>query len=160
MEKQKILSVIGQFFKKLFLGLGLIIVVVVAVNWLFFGEDSGSTQQQIASEQIEVAVTSQTIKQIGSKYRYFFDIRNNDSKPFSGDVNVDLINAEGDSIYDNTFSTNQPIASGLGTSVYFDINTGPTSVHGANGIKTYSYTVKASGQTVKTGSGVISSLSQ
>lgn len=125
----------------------------------FSGGESEPTPQ-VVQEQREISVTSQNVKLIGGKYRYFFNIKNNDSKPFAGDVNIDLINAEGDSIYDKTFSSSQAVASGLGTSVYFDINTGPTSVHGANGIKTFSYTVKVGGQTVKTGSGSISTSSQ
>lgn len=159
MEKQQILAGVREFFKKLFLGLGLVIAVVIAIVWFSSGDDTNQAQR-VAHEQIDIVVSSQSVKEVGGKFRYFFNIKNNDTKPFSGDVNIDLINAEGDSIYDKTFSTNQSIASGLGTSVYFDINTGPTSVHGANGVKTYSYTVKADGQTIKTGSGAISSLSQ
>lgn len=107
-------------------------------------------------QPIEIVVTSQTVKSVSGKYRYFFDIRNNDSKAFVGDVNIDLINAEGDSVYDETFSTSRPIEAGLGTSVYFDINTGPVSVHGVNGIKTFSYTAKVNGSVVKSGAGVVS----
>jgi len=126
---------------------------------VFSGGESEPTPQ-IVQEQRDISVTSQNVKLVGGKYRYFFNIKNNDSKPFAGDVNIDLINAEGDSVYDKTFSSSQAIASGLGTSVYFDINTGPTSVHGANGINTFSYTIEVSGQTVKTGSGSISTSSQ
>jgi hypothetical protein len=159
MDKNKIISGVGVFFKKLFLGLGLIVVVVVAVNWLFFGDDAASTQQ-VAQKQIDIVVSSQTVKAVNGKYRYFFDIRNNSEEPFAGGVSVTVVNAEGDSVYDETFSTNQPISAGLGTSVYFDINTGPTSVHGVNGIKTYTYEAKVDGQVVKTGAGTIQPLSQ
>lgn len=108
-----------------------------------------------AVQPMEVVVTSQTVKSVSGKYRYFFDIRNNSEVSFAGDVSVDLVNAEGDSVYDKTFSTNQPISAGLGTSVYIDINTGPTSVHGVNGIQTFSYTAKVNGDVVKSGSGAI-----
>ncbi len=111
-------------------------------------------------QPMEIVVTNQTVKSVSGKYRYFFDIRNNSEVSFAGDVSVDLVNAEGDSVYDKTFSTNQPISAGLGTSVYFDINTGPTSVHGVNGIQTYTYEAKVSGQVVKTGAGTIQPLSQ
>jgi hypothetical protein len=111
-------------------------------------------------QPMEIAVTSQTVKSVGGKYRYFFDIRNNSEKSFAGDVRVDLVNAEGDVVYGDTFTTNQPIAPGLGTSVYIDANTGPTSVHGVNGIQTYTYEAKVNGQVVKTGTGTIQPLSQ
>lgn len=157
MEKQKILAGVGQFFKKLFLGLGLIIVVVVAVNWLFFGEDAAPAQQATQA-QIDVAVSSQSVKEVGGKYRYFFNIKNNDTKPFSGDVNIVVVNAEGDSVYEETFSTSQPLVPSGGTSVYIDANTGPTSVHGSYGVQTYTYTAKVGDGVVKEGSGTISAL--
>lgn len=111
-------------------------------------------------QPMEVVVTSQTVKSVGGKYRYFFDIRNNSERSFAGDVSVDLVNAEGDVVYGDTFTTNQPIAPSLGTSVYIDANTGPTSVHGVNGIQTYTYEAKVGGQVVKTGAGTIQPLSQ
>lgn len=157
MDKQQILAGVGQFFKKLFLGLGLVIVVVVAVNWLFFGEDTTPTQQ-VAHTQIDIAVSSQSVKEVGGKYRYFFNIKNNDTKSFTGDVKIVVINAEGDFVYDDTFSTSQPLVSGGGTSVYIDANTGPTSVHGSHGVQTYSFTAKVGAEVVKTGSGTISTL--
>lgn len=140
----------------------LISCVVFTAKLLISAFSGGESEpaQQVVQEQMEISVTSQNVKLVGGKYRYFFNIKNNDTEPFAGDVKITVINAEGDSVYDDTFSTSQPLVSGGGTSVYFDANTGPTSVHGANGIKTYSYTVKANGQTVKTGSGVVSSLSQ
>lgn len=157
MEKQKLLAGVGEFFKKLFLGLGLIIVVVVVVVWFSSGDDTKQTQQA-AQEQMEIAVSSQSVKQVGGKYRYFFNIKNNDIESFSGDVKIAVINAEGDSVYDDTFSTSQPLVSGGGTSVYFDATTGPTSVHGSYGVQTYSFTAKVGGKVVKTGSGTISAL--
>lgn len=158
MDKNKILAGFKRFLKGLLFGIVLIVVVVMAVNWLFFGDNEA--KQQISQEQIEIAVSSQTVKLVSGKYRYFFDIRNNDSQPFSGDVNIAVINAEGDSVYGKTFSSNQPIASGLGTSVYFDINTGLNSTHGSYGVQSYSYTAKVRGEVVKTGVGTIQPLSQ
>jgi len=109
-------------------------------------------------EPVNIVVTSQAIKYIDGKYRYFFNIKNNDSKSFAGDVTIDIINAEGNSIYDKTFTASKPIASGLGSSVYFDVNTGPTSIHGTNGILTYSSVVKVEGNIVAESSGNISSI--
>lgn len=111
----------------------------------------------VAPEPTEIVVTSQIVKSIGSKYRYFFDIRNKDTKPFNGSVSINLVNAEGDSVYDRTFSTDTAIAPELGNSVYFDASTGPTSVHGSYGVKTFTYTVKVGNDVVKNGSGIISS---
>lgn len=105
---------------------------------------------------LEIVVTSQIIKAVGGKYRYFFDIRNKDAQSFTGDVNINLVNALGQSIYDKDFTATEPISSGIGKSVYFDISTGPTSVHGENGIKTFTYVVKSNSKIVKSGSGTIS----
>lgn len=138
-----------------------ICVMVWGVRGIFSTANSPRPEVvQPVVQPMEIAVTSQTVKSAGGKYRYFFDIRNNSEESFAGDVSVDLVNAEGDSVYDETFSTNQPISAGLGTSVYFDINTGPTSVHGVNGIQTYTYEAKVGGQVVKTGVGTIQPLSQ
>jgi hypothetical protein len=111
----------------------------------------------VAPKPMEIVVTSQIVKSIGGKYRYFFDIRNKDTKPFNGSVSINLVNAEGDSVYDRTFSTDTAIAPELGNSVYFDASTGPTSVHGSYGVKTFTYTAKVGNNVVKTGSGVLSS---
>ncbi|MFA5736702.1 MAG: hypothetical protein WC893_00855 [Candidatus Paceibacterota bacterium] len=159
MNKNQILSGIWKFLKGLFFGLLLIVAVVTVVS-LFSSNEKIKSTPEVTQEQKNISVTSQNVKEVGGKYRYFFNIKNNDNEPFAGDVNIDLINAEGGSVYDKTFSSSQAIAPGLGTSVYFDINTGPTSVHGMNGIKTFSFTAKVNGQVVKSGSGSISVGSQ
>jgi hypothetical protein len=157
MDKNKILAGVIDFFKKLFLGLGLIVVVVIAVIWFSSGDDTNQAQQ-VAQEQIEIVVSSQSVKKIDGKYRYFFNIRNNSKESFAGGVSVDLVNAEGDSVYDETFTSSQPLLPGGGTSVYIDANTGPTSVHGSYGVQTYSYTAKVGSKVVKTGGGGISTI--
>jgi hypothetical protein len=103
-----------------------------------------------------IAVTSQIVKSVGGKHRYFFDIRNGDQTPFAGSVRIDLIGRAG-TLGRETFQTRSPIQPGLGTSVYFDINTGPSSVHGEYGITSFQYQVREQGQIVASGGGAISS---
>lgn len=120
------------------------------------GKKAGSEQAQ--AEKINVVVESQIIKKVDGKYRYFFDIRNKDIKNFEGDVSITVYNGLQDSpLGGDTFKTNKAIEPNLGTSVYFDIFTGPTSVHGENGISKFKYVVKKDGQTINEGEGVISS---
>jgi hypothetical protein len=137
--------------------IGCTVYSVSLVIGAFSGGDSEPTPQAV-QKQMEIAVSSQSVKEVGGKYRYFFNIINNGSEPFSGDIKIVVVNAEGDSVYDDTFSTSQPLVPGGGTSVYIDANTGPTSVHGSYGVQTYSFTAKVGGEVVKTGSGTISAL--
>jgi hypothetical protein len=109
-----------------------------------------------APEPFNIVVTSQIVKKVDGKHRYFFDIRNNDTKDFEGSVTIELINQEGRKLGNETFNTNKAISPNLGTSQYIDINTGPVSVHGASGISKFTYEVKVNNQTVRTGEGDIS----
>lgn len=107
-------------------------------------------------EQYNIVVTSQIVKKVDGKYRYFFDIRNKDTKPFEGSVSIALFTSElKNPIAGDAFNTTKAIEPELGTSVNMDANTGPTSVHGANGITKFTYTVKKGNDVVKTGEGVI-----
>ena len=42
-------------------------------------------------EPLDIAVTSQIVKKVDGKCRYFFDIRNNDTENFEGSVEIELI---------------------------------------------------------------------
>jgi hypothetical protein len=101
-------------------------------------------------------VTSQIVKAVGGKHRFFFDIRNQDDQPFSGSVEIELLGTNGNVIYADTFTTNQPIQPGVGTSQYVEASTGPVSVHGQNGVVSYRYTATSNGSVVRTGEGAIS----
>ena len=113
-----------------------------------------STDQEHV-EEFNIEVSSQIVKDIGGKYRYFFDIRNKDTKDFVGDVSIKIITQEGLTVGSDDFSAKSPISPSLGSSVYIDANTGPVSVHGANGTANYKYTVKVNGIAVKNGEGSI-----
>ena len=115
------------------------------------------TQSPKPVEKLNVVVTSQIVKKVDKKYRYFFDIRNKDSKNFEGSVSITVYNnLQSSPLGGDTFKTNKPIEPNLGTSVYFDINTGPTSVHGENGITKFKYVVKKDDQIINEGEGIIS----
>jgi len=110
------------------------------------------------TEKLNVVATSQIVKKVDGKFRYFFDIRNIDTKNFEGSVSITVYNnLQSSALGGDTFKTNKPIEPKLGTSVYFDINTGPTSVHGENGITKFKYVVKKDNQIINEGEGVISS---
>ncbi len=103
-------------------------------------------------EKYNIVVTSQIVKKIDGKHRYFFDIRNKDTKPFEGSVTISLFTSQlKNAIAGDTFNTNKAIEPELGTSVYTDANTGPPSVHGENGISKFKYTVKKGSKVVNSG---------
>lgn len=103
-----------------------------------------------------VDVTNQAIKSISGKYRYFFDVRNHDTRPFNGSVKIELYNdKQAGAIRSETFDTTSAIQPNLGTSVYFDIYTGPPLTDGAYGITHFKFTVTINGQTVNSGQGPI-----
>lgn len=107
-------------------------------------------------EKYKVEVASQIVKKVDGKYRYFFDIRNNDTKDFEGDVSITLYNElQKSTLGGDTFSTTRAIEPTLGTSQYIDIYTGPVSVHGENGISKFKFIVKKNGEIVSEGEGQI-----
>lgn len=115
------------------------------------------TDEPKAVEKYQVNVTSQIVKRVDGKHRYFFDIRNNDTKDFEGDVSITLFaEAYSNALGGDTFSTNRPVEPGLGTSQYIEINSGPEVIYGENGIGKFKYTVKKDGQIVNEGEGIIS----
>jgi hypothetical protein len=136
----------------------IIFISVVAAGWdSMFGSDTPVREVvQATAEPVEVVVTSQIVKAVGGKHRYFFDIRNQDDQPFSGSVKIELLGTNGNVIYTDTFTTNQPIQRGVGTSQFVEASTGPRSVHGDSGVVSYRYTVSVNGSVAKTGEGAIS----
>jgi hypothetical protein len=115
------------------------------------------TRTQKPVEKMNITVTSLIVKKVDGQYRYFFDVRNHDKKPWSGSATIELYNDKQEtSVGSNTFETTSPMQPGLGTSVYFDINTGPHLVHGEYGITHFKYSIKIQGQESNKGAGKIS----
>ncbi len=108
-------------------------------------------------KSFDIAVTNQTIKKVDNKYRYFFDIRNSDTKDFDGEVSIILLNAQNTKLGQETFNVTKSIESKVGNSVYIDINTGPVSAHGEYGVVKFTYEVKSNNAVVKTGGGIVQS---
>src|SRR6266702_4281116 len=101
--------------------------------------------------------TQKLVKKIDGQYRYFFDVRNHDKKPWSGSATIELYNDKQEtSVGSNTFETTSPMQPGLGTSVYFNIHTGPPLVHGEYGITHFKYSIKIQGQESNKGTGKLS----
>lgn len=143
--------------------IGSVLLIVLFIGIMVWGVkeilNTGSPRPEVVHiqvESLEIAVVSQAVKLVDGKYRYFLDIRNQDDQPFSGSVEIELIGAEGNRIYEDTFTTNQPIQPGVGTSQYVEASTGPVSVHGQNGVVSFRYTATSNGSVVKTGEGAIS----
>lgn len=108
-------------------------------------------------KKINVVVTSQIVKKVNGKYRYFFDIRNKDVDSFEGTVSILLYkNGQERELAGDSFNTKAPIESEIGTSVYVEAFTGPISEHGADGIVKFKYTVRKDNNVVNSGEGVIS----
>lgn len=120
-------------------------------------QETKTEETKKEAEKMKVEVTSQIVKKVDKKYRYFFDIRNNDTKPFEGKVSITLYNEkQTTALGGETFNTKQPMQPTIGNSVNFDIHTGPTSQHGEYGITKFKYSVKVNDVEVNSGEGTIS----
>lgn len=108
-------------------------------------------------DKLNVTVTSLNVKLVDGKYRYYFDVRNHDTRPFNGSATIGLYNNKQQTSVgpEETFDTTKPMEPTLGSMVYFDINTGPPSVHGEYGITHFKFTIKVNNQQVNSGDGLI-----
>lgn len=106
---------------------------------------------------IKLVVTSQIVKKVNGKYRYFFDIRNAGTEDFRGTVTVRLFNnLYKSALASDTFDAKSSyIAPSIGKSVYIDANTGPVSEHGENGLTKFTYTISVDKKDVANGDGQI-----
>lgn len=156
MEYKKDEDELIPVWARILVGLVIIGLIVFVASILTSAVTDGDNEieSQVVQEQMDISVTSQNVKLIDGKYRYFFDIKNNDDKSFVGDINIDLISAEGKSIYDKNFK-DASIGVGIGKSIYIDISTGPVQVHGVNGISNFEFTASKGDQVIKSGSGSI-----
>ena len=147
-------------------------ILIVTVVWIFISAITGNAKSKptenknevakatatptVQAEPFNIEVTSQIVKKVNGKYRYFFDVRNKDSKPFEGSVKISIYKANAKSaLAGDTFSTNRPIEPTLGNSVFTDANTGPVSEMGEYGLTDFKYEVIINKQVVKTGEGKI-----
>lgn len=104
---------------------------------------------------INIKVTSQIVKKVEDKYRYFFDIRNYDSDPFTGTVKIELYNKDSNLVTKDLFTTNSPIEPNIGKSVYLDAYTGTSEIHGDAGVTNFSFEVVKNDSVVASGNGDI-----
>jgi hypothetical protein len=116
---------------------------------------SGSTG--VTAKSFDIRVSSKTVKHVAGKHRYFFDIRNYDSKPFDGEVSITLVNNQpGITNGEESFQTTSPIPPNLGRSVFLEVNTGPVAVHGDSGVARFQFKAMLRDRIVSSGEGVIS----
>lgn len=149
--------------KKVWVVVG-IIAVMGLVGAVIESTDSGgkqTTQTQIQVsptttpaiiEKFDIQVTSVIVKKVDSKYRYFFSIKNADTKDFSGTVVITLFNSKGNRLAEQTFTAESQKAE-LSSSVYLDANTSP---EGEFGISKFKFVAQnANKQEVAKGDGAI-----
>jgi hypothetical protein len=116
-----------------------------------------SKNEQPESNKSDIVVKSIIVKKVNGKFRYFFDIRNNGTEEFSGEVSIFLHNNKQSSkLGGDTFATTHPINPMLGFGhTYIEINTGTPLVHGEYGITKFKYEVKVADKTIKLGENII-----
>lgn len=132
----------------------LLILLVPCIGSFF--TSGGPKEQKQHAKRMNVRVTSQIVKRVGDRYRYFFDIRNLDALPFDGHVKITLLNNQPGVINgEETFSTNGAVPEGLGKSVYVDATTGPILVHRDWGVAGFRYEVTTAEGIVASGEGTI-----
>lgn len=133
-------------------------VFLIAVNQQGgSGKKFSDRSTEFKSPSLDIRVESLTVKKVSGKFRYFFQIRNHDSVSFQGDIKISLKKANGNSHWNETFSTgSSPIQPNIAKVVYTDAHTGPPSVHGENGYTTFGFEATSRGRDLTRGSGKIS----
>lgn len=102
-----------------------------------------SRKAEEASRPAGVSVSHLVTKLVGDKYRYFFMIRNNSPTPWTGKVEITLLNTQpGITNGVGKFESSKPMIQQGGSVVFFDAHTGPASVHGDWSVAGFSYVVK------------------
>lgn len=105
----------------------------------------------VVIEKYDIQVESKIIKKIGSKYRYFFSIKNAGDKDFKGNLTIKGNTDVGDIPLIWGLYSNDPLKAGLSRSVYpsADINANPANM------KTFTFSATLNNQEVAKGSGKI-----
>jgi hypothetical protein len=89
-----------------------------------------------------MVLTNTIVKQVDGKFRYFFDFRNHDDKPWTGSVEVVLLNKmPGVTNGKEVFKVTSDIDPKLGNFFYMEAHTGPEAVHANASVVGFSYTV-------------------
>lgn len=140
--------------------IAIVLIFVIGIIAVIDASNDGKPAPQTASENSEIitydiSVTNQIVKKVDGKYRYFFDIRNSDSKDFHGEVTINLFNNQGNRLGAETFKLDNPLQPGLGFSRYIEINTAPQAIHDEYGITRFTYQAKVNGEIVESGEGSI-----
>ncbi len=135
-----------------------VLTIVVLIGIYIFGTDENDapTRKPIGDgEPIDIRVTNTMVKKVGKKYRYFFTVRNHDTKTLNGSAEITLLNKQPDTRNGNeTFNTTKPMQPDGGSSVYMDIYTAPT---GGWGVGSFSYEIVSQRMRVAGGTGAITS---
>ncbi len=159
-----------KYFKRTVIGIGVLFAVLLIALIADISNDSKPETQvdqntksadqqtpQVAVEPFNLEVTSQIVKKVDGKYRYFFDIRNRDTKDFDGEVTINLLKSNGNKLGATTIDESKAIEPNRGIARYVDINTGPVPQFAVDlGITKFTYEVKVNGKIAKTGEGTIS----
>jgi hypothetical protein len=104
---------------------------------------------------LDIAVTSLSVKKVDGKFRYFFQIRNDDSEPFDGEITIYLKREDGGTTWFETFSADKPLKPNKATFGYTDANTGPTEEYGEFKITNFEFELESKGRAATKGRGKI-----
>lgn len=115
-------------------------------------DPSNANVESSASAKLTASMSA--MKKVDEKYRYFFDVSNEDTKPFIGKMKILLFNKQSDSwmMYEGFDVAIDP---GVHKVFYIDTFTGPESVHGEFGISRFEYEAILGSKTVQKGKGEI-----
>jgi hypothetical protein len=159
-----------KYFKLTVIGIGVLFAILLLALISDISNDPKSETQaeqstkaedqqteQVAVEPFNLEVTSQIVKKVDGKYRYFFDIRNKDTKDFDGKVTINLLKANGNKLGSTTIDEDRAMKPDLGIARFIDANTGPVPIFAADlAITKFNFEVRVDNKVVKTGEGVIS----
>ena len=121
-------------------------------------DKTAKKKQPSELSRVDIRVESLIVKKTKGRHRYFFSIRNDGKKSFTGDVTIELLNKQPGVVNGKeTFVTESPIQPKGGQFVFVEVETGPVSVHGEWGVKRFRYEVRSSNQIVAKREGEISS---
>lgn len=155
-------SRLRKYVKRTAIGVAVLFAILVIALIVDISNDPKSTTQVEADkptaqqvEQYNIEVTNAIVKKVDGKYRYFFDIRNKDTKDFDGSIKIQLVTGDNVKLSSDTFTTDRPLKPNLGITRYVEANTGPTATNGETGYTKFIFELRQNNQIVGTGEGAI-----
>ncbi len=151
-----------KLWQKIAAGLTVAIIMFFIITSLFGSKSDkagggglkGSEFETIINQK-DITVKSLSIKHNEGKYDYWFDIRNNSTTTYNGQVHIALIDKNNKEIAIGDFASDKDIQSKMGDFVKVTAHTSPTQ-----GIVGFRYWVKENDVLVKNGTGTLSNIQE